>query len=156
MPTLDEITFELPDPTTWEISCESDEEKNAALFWEILSKFLLLCLQKANNDWLQPKKLSGEPALVEYHAGTVTRVTGPIISVCYGEGDNAFESEYEISQFRRDRTINRGDQVEAVIGLWHQKHLPRGIDQLISREEQNELDAAWQSQKDVVVGDLEL
>ncbi len=143
----------MPDPRTWEIPDASDEEKNA--FWEMLP-LLYDFLQKANHGWLRPMQLSGQPALVEYNVGRVSRVTGPVISVCYGEGEDAFESEYEISQFCQGLSINRGDRIEAVIGLWHQKHQLRDIDQIISPEEVNELDGAWQSQKNVVVGDLKI
>jgi len=162
-PTLGGVTFVLTVPerpagisAIWEGFHTGDSEEDAAKSWEILAKFLVLFLQQADKRWLHPKKISGEPVLVEYHAGTVSKVTGPIVAVRYGEGKNAFESEYDVSQFRDGLSITRGDRIEAAIGLWHQKHQPRGIDELIPPEEQKELDEAWRSQSGVVVGDLEI
>jgi hypothetical protein len=133
--------------------CQSFIESRDAAAWE---KLLLIYFLDAHIRSLHPSDSIAELALKEHHLGTVDRVTDSVVVVRYGKGDDAFESEYDRRQFSEGTIIQRGDKIEAAIGLWHQKHIPRGIDHLLSENEQKDLDRAWNSPKGLVVGDINL
>jgi hypothetical protein len=159
-PKLGDVTFGFSytpeDEPDVAAMCQGLMDRGEEWSWENWSRVLMYALANAQNCWLHPEHVDGDLALSERHTGIVHRVTDSFVVVRYGEGDEAFESEYPRTQFSGGITIERGDRIEAAIGLWHQKHYPRGIDHMLSQDEQTALDDAWISSKGTVIGDAEI
>lgn len=118
-----------------------------ALFWDWL---------RYNLSSLHPKRLMhGELVLEEHHDGVISHVSDSSVTVRYGSGENEFEVEYPRTQFEDGAELNRGDEMEAVIGLLRVPRSTVSLNSLYTDDDQRALDAIWQQRKGVV-GDLRL
>jgi len=114
-------------------------------------------------DWLtyrqrplRPRRLlQGDLVLEEHHHGVISHVSDFSVVVRYGSRNDAFEVEYPRSQFENGAELNRGDEIEAVIGLLRADRPSVPLDRLYTEDQLKALDADWQQQKGVV-GDLKL
>ncbi len=82
----------------------------------------------------------GEIVLIQKYGGVVTRVADNKITVRYGSGDNIFELEYDLSQFRKESLPQRGDEITAQVILQRKTYEPKGVDHYLTKKEQQELD----------------
>ena len=99
--------------------------------------------------------MHGELVLEEHHDGVISHVSDSSVTVRYGSGENEFEVEYPRTQFEDGAELNRGDEMEAVIGLLRVPRSTVSLNSLYTDDDQRALDAIWQQRKGVV-GDLRL
>ena len=115
------------------------------------------------SEWLlhRPRSLRakrlfhGDLVLQEHHDGLISYVSDSSVTVRYGSGDGEFEADYPRSQFDDAVQLNRGDEIEAVIGLLRVPRSPVLLGSLYTDDEQRALDSDWKQRKGVV-GDLKI
>jgi hypothetical protein len=147
------LTYEF-DNQQYEVLAEDDSTPAAA--WPAYLDELLADWIRYRPRQLRPKRLlRGELVLEEHHDGVISHVSDSSVTVRYGFGEDEFEVEYPRTQFEDGAELNRGDEIEAVIGLLRVPRSPVSLNSLYTDDEQRALDAAWQ-QKKGVVGDLKL